>query len=181
MAEISSQDILDFWFSDAVAAYWFVRSDDLDRHITEKFGALYQQAIAGELEGWKQQAFSALALTILLDQFPRNMFRGSPRAFGSDAKACALSKFALEQGYDQDVSAKARPFFYLPLMHSENLADQERCVGLYEVLGDEFSLGFAREHRDIIETFGRFPHRNAVLGRRNTPQETEFLKTHSGF
>lgn len=175
------QDILNFWFSEPVEAHWFVRSDDLDAQIKQRFSGIYEQAVAGDLSDWKDDANSALALTILLDQFPRNLFRGSPKAFASDAQARDVAKLALDKTYDQAVDAKARQFFYLPLMHSEEIEDQERCVKLYEVLGNDFSLGFAREHRDIVKQFGRFPHRNAVLGRENTQQETEFLKTHIGF
>lgn len=181
MAQVSPQEILDFWFSEQVEAHWFVRSDDLDTQIKQRFGEIYALAASGGLSEWKEDAPSTLALIITLDQFPRNMFRGSPQAFATDALACDLSKYALDKGFDQNVDSKARQFFYLPLMHSENLADQERCVKLYEGLGNDFALGFAKEHRDIVKEFGRFPHRNTVLGRKHTPEETEFLKTHSGF
>lgn len=181
MAQVTPQEILEFWFSEPTEAHWFIRSDDLDAQIKQRFNVIYEQAIAGELSGWKDDAKNTLALVIVLDQFPRNMFRGSPKAFASDPQACALSKFALDKAYDQVMDVKARQFFYLPFMHSEVVQDQERCVLLYEALGNDFSLGFAREHRDIVREFGRFPHRNAVLGRENTPEETEFLKVHKGF
>lgn len=181
MMQVTPQDILDFWFSQSTEAHWFVRSDDLDSDIKQRFSAIYEQAKAGELSGWKEHANSALALTIVLDQFPRNMFRGSPAAFATDAMAREVSKYALDKAYDQTMDLKSRPFFYLPLMHSEDIEDQERCVTLYEALGNDFSLGFAIQHRDIVKEFGRFPHRNAVLGRQNTSAETEFLKTHKGF
>lgn len=181
MAQVTPQDILDFWFSEATEAHWFVRSDDLDKEIIRRFSTIYEQAVDGALSSWKADARSALALTLIFDQFPRNMFRGSPKAFASDPLACALSKYALEHDYDKAVDEKARQFFYLPLMHSENVEDQEHCVKLYKALGNDFALGFAKEHRDIVRDFGRFPHRNAVLGRENTAEETEFLKTHKGF
>lgn len=181
MVQVNPQDILNFWFSEATAAHWFVRSDALDIEIKLRFSAVYEQALVGGLADWEKDANTALALSIVLDQFPRNMFRGTPKAFASDAQACHLSKSALEKAYDQAVDQTARQFFYLPLMHSEVLEDQELCVKLYEALGNDFSLGFAREHRDIVKRFGRFPHRNAILGRQNTPEETEFLKTHTGF
>src|SRR5690606_34571523 len=127
MAQITPQDILDFWFSESTEAHWFVRSDDLDQQIQQRFGAAYELAVEGGLADWKKDAKSALALTIIFDQFPRNMFRGSPKAFASDPLACALSKYALEHGYDQAVDEKARQFFYLPLMHSEVVEDQEQC------------------------------------------------------
>ncbi|MCA1299493.1 DUF924 family protein [Stappia indica] len=177
----SAPEILDFWFSDAVEQAWFSRSEAVDREIAERFAATYEAARAGALDGWKGAADSALALTISLDQFPRNLFRGSARAFESDSLALASAKHGLAQGYDQAVGDRQRQFFYLPLMHSEDLDDQTRCVALYRDLGDEHALGFAIEHRDIIDRFGRFPHRNKALGRRNTEAEAAFLEHHSGF
>lgn len=177
----AAQEVLDFWFSDNVEKHWFVRSDDLDADIKQRFSALYKQAHNGKLDDWADHLSSALALTIILDQFPRNMFRGSGRAFESDAKARQIAKAAIESGYDQQVTEKERAFFYLPLMHSEELADQQMSVELYEILGNANSLDYAHQHLDIIAQFGRFPHRNIALNRENTPQETEFLKTHSGF
>lgn len=177
----SAQDVLDFWFSENVEKHWFIRSDDLDEDIKQRFAALYEQAHSGALDAWGNELHSALALTIILDQFPRNMFRGSGRAFESDAKARQIAKAAIEKGFDQQLTAKERAFFYLPLMHSEDLNDQKKSVALYEVLGNANSLDYAHQHLDIISQFGRFPHRNAALKRENTSQETEFLKTHSGF
>jgi uncharacterized protein (DUF924 family) len=179
--ETQSRYVLDFWFSENVEKHWFVRSDDLDEDIKQRFLALYEQAHSGALDAWGSELHSALALTIILDQFPRNMFRGSGRAFEADAKARQIAKAAIEKGFDQQVSEKQRAFFYLPLMHSEELADQQQSVELYEALGNENSLDYAQQHLDIIAQFGRFPHRNIALKRENTPQETEFLKTHSGF
>ncbi|WP_374828911.1 DUF924 family protein [Paenochrobactrum pullorum] len=177
----AAQDVLDFWFSENVEKHWFVRSDDLDEEIKQHFSALYEQAHSGTLDVWGDELHSALALTIILDQFPRNMFRGSGRAFESDAKARQIAKAAIEKGFDQQVSEKQRAFFYLPLMHSEDLNDQKKSVELYEALGNANSLDYAHQHLDIIAQFGRFPHRNVALKRENTPEETEFLKTHSGF
>lgn len=173
--------ILDFWFSAATEANWFVRSDALDQHITDTFGDIYQAARAGDLDAWKNELLSALALVITLDQFPRNMFRGSPQSFESDEKARTVTAYALDQGFDQSVTQKQRPFFYLPLMHSENVEDQRHAVRLYEQLGIASSLDFAHQHADIIERFGRFPHRNAVLDRQNTSEEDTFLIDHKGF
>jgi len=175
------QDVLDFWFSDQMSGNWFAKSDDIDREIKQRFGHAQTDAHAGLMDDWIQAPDSALALIILLDQFPRNIHRGSPRSFASDTMALYNARAAIKAGHDRDFTPEQRQFFYLPLMHSENLADQERSVALYEKLGNAHSLHFAREHRDIIAQFGRFPHRNAVLGRDNTPQETDFLKTHSGF
>lgn len=175
------RQILDFWFSENVEAHWFDPDAGIDRQITERFGGLHDRARAGGLDDWKKQAESALALVILLDQFPRNMFRGSPRAFESDAKAREVSRAALESGFDRLQPPRERAFFYLPLMHSENLPDQDECVRLYRELQYEDHLDFAIEHRDIIARFGRFPHRNKVLGRQSSAEELEFLKSHKGF
>ena len=177
----SPQEVRDFWFSDEMRPYWFKKSDQIDRSIAERFGDTYEAAFAGDLPHWMHNAADALALTIVQDQFPRNMFRGSARSFESNDQALATAKMALSQGFDQDTEPTARQFFYLPFMHSEDLADQEMSVRLYQALGNQHSLHFAREHRDIIARFGRFPHRNAVLGRDTTPAEAEFLKTHDGF
>lgn len=175
------QDVLDFWFSNKMRENWFTKSDEIDAEIIKKFLAGYEDARADKFEDWKQQPESALALTILFDQFPRNMFRGSPRSFESDGLARDVAAQALDHGFERELSADQRPFFYLPFMHSEHLSDQKRCIDLYEKHGDEFTLGFARQHHDIIERFGRFPHRNKVLARETTPEEAEFLKEHSGF
>lgn len=175
------QDVRDFWFSEDMQPFWFAKSDQIDRQIIQLFGETYEAAHAGRLSGWLGNAGDALALIIVLDQFPRNMFRGSGRSFESNDLALSAARVALDKGFDQAQEPTPRQFFYLPFMHSEELADQERSVRLYEALGNENSLHFAREHRDIVARFGRFPHRNAVLGRDSTAEETEFLKTHSGF
>ena len=177
----SARKVLDFWFSSAVEAHWFDSDPEIDRQITEQFSDLYQYAYDGELSDWMKDAESALALVILLDQFPRNMFRGSPRAFASDHMAREVSRAAIDNAFDQQRSARERAFFYLPLMHSEDLLDQTECVQLYRRLQDDNSLDFAIRHHDIIARFGRFPHRNQVMGRESSEDEREFLKTHKGF
>ncbi|MBO9456338.1 DUF924 domain-containing protein [Paracoccus sp. R12_1] len=181
MSVKTPQDVRDFWFSDQMQPFWFKKSDDIDRQIIQLFGETYEAAHAGRLKHWLDGPEDALALGIVLDQFPRNMFRGSARSFESNDLALTVARQALADGHDQQLDPTRRQFLYLPFMHSEDLQDQERSVSLYEALGNEHSLHFAREHRDIVARFGRFPHRNAVLGRENTPEETEFLKTHDGF
>lgn len=178
---VSARKILDFWFSERVEKYWFDVDPDLDREIIETFGDLYQLAYEGELADWMKTAETALALIILLDQFPRNMFRGTPQAFQSDAQAREVSRVALANSFDQQRPVRERTFFYLPLMHSEDLLDQTECVRLYRRLGSDYSLGYALEHHDIIARFGRFPHRNRVLGRESSRDEEEFLRNHKGF
>jgi len=177
----TAKDIRDFWFADTVQPYWFARSDEVDARIKTDFAETYEAAHRGDLDPWMEDAADALSLVIALDQFPRNLFRGSGRSFESNDIALAHARTALDRGYDQDLSETERQFFYLPFMHSEVLADQDRSVTLYAALGNENALDFAHQHRDIIAQFGRFPHRNAVLGRDDTPEEAEFLKTHSGF
>ena len=174
-------EVLGFWFSPEAQARWFDSTPQFDRTIAERFGALHDRALAGELDHWTGDAAGALALLILLDQFPRNMFRGTPRAFESDAKALAVSKAAIEKGFDQERPLRERTFFYLPLEHSENLADQVECVRLTREASYEDYLDYAIAHHDIIARFGRFPHRNAILGRASSEEEAEFLKTHKGF
>jgi uncharacterized protein (DUF924 family) len=169
-------DILAFWFSQDVKAKWFVREDGFDAELRQRFGALLAKAKQGELAHWVESPDGALALVILLDQFSRNIYRGTPNAFTADEMALAAAKQAIAQGYDLRLTAEQRGFLYMPFEHSEALADQDRGVALFEALGSEESLDYMRRHRDIIARFGRFPHRNAILGRSSTPEEIEFLK-----
>lgn len=178
---VKPDDVLAFWFSPKMRENWFEKSDAIDADIRARFLDTYEAARAGRLETWKQEPESALALTILFDQFPRNMFRGSPRSFESDGLALDVAMQALDHDFDRQLSAEQRQFFYLPFMHSENLDHQRRCVELYERLGDPYALGFARQHYDIIARFGRFPHRNKVPNRATTEDEADFLKEHAGF
>jgi uncharacterized protein (DUF924 family) len=169
-------EILLFW-REAGQQRWFEKDDNFDRTITSRFLPTHEAASRGELAGWESKAEGALALLILLDQFPRNMFRGSARAFATDPPARAIAGRALAHGFDRMTEQELRQFFYLPFMHSELLADQDRSLQLYELYDDTNSLQYAKTHRDIILKFGRFPHRNEVLGRSPTPAEEEFLKS----
>ncbi len=147
-----------------------------DHAIALRFEPAHFAAARGEHDGWIATAEGALALLILLDQFPRNLFRDSGHAFATDGKALAIAKHAIGEGFDQEVEPDLRPFVYMPLMHSEDLGDQTACVVLFEALGAKTNLDFAKTHRDIIARFGRFPHRNAALGRATTPEEQGFLE-----
>jgi uncharacterized protein (DUF924 family) len=169
-------DIVLFW-CDAGPDKWFEKDEAFDREITTRFLATHEAASRCELASWQETAEGALALLILLDQFPRNMFRNSAHAFATDPLARAMADRALARGFDQATEQALRQFFYLPFMHSEVLADQDRCLQLYEKYGDASTLRFANIHREIIVKLGRFPHRNAVLGRIATPAEEEFLKS----
>jgi uncharacterized protein (DUF924 family) len=173
LLSVSAADVLGFW-REAGPARWFRKDAAFDRRFRDRFLGAHEAALRGELDAWAHDADGALALLILLDQFPRNAFRGTPRMFESDAKARVIARQALEAGFDTQVDEALRNFVYLPFMHSEELADQDRAVELTRKLGDE-PLRYAVLHRDIIERFGRFPHRNAVLGRATTPQEQRFL------
>ena len=175
MSDAALAEIVSFW-RQAGPDKWFEADEDFDRTIRSRFLAIHEAAARGELAAFEERAEGALALLILLDQFSRNMFRNSARAFATDHLARAVADRALARGFDQETEATMRPFFYLPFMHSELLADQDRCLQLYEAFGDPEQLKFAVTHRDIIAKFGRFPHRNRVLGRETTPAEREFLE-----
>jgi uncharacterized protein (DUF924 family) len=172
---ITPIDVVGFWRT-AGPQKWFAKSAAFDQAIALRFEAAHHAAARGVHDDWAGTAQGALALLILLDQFPRNLFRDSGHAFATDGKALAVALHAIGEGFDQDVEPALRPFVYMPLMHSEDLGDQDRCIVLMQALeGAEDNLRFARVHRDIIARFGRFPHRNAALGRLTTPQEQEFL------
>jgi uncharacterized protein (DUF924 family) len=170
----SSDDVLAFWRA-AGPRKWFKKDLNFDAEIVARFRKTYEAAAAGELGAWELSAEGALALVVVLDQFPRNMFRGGTRAFAADPLARALADRAIARGFDQETKLSLRSFFYLPFEHSENLADQERCVALSRATGDADALKWAEIHADIIRSFGRFPHRNAVLGRTTTAAEQAFL------
>ena len=168
-----AQDVLTFWRA-AGPSRWFRKDAAFDSEFRARFLETHEAARRGELDDWAQDAAGALALTILLDQFPRNAFRGSERMFDSDVKARVIARRAVDAGFDMKIEPDLRNFFYLPFMHSEDAADQARAVELIRPLGGE-ALRFALQHCGIIRTFGRFPHRNAVLGRTTTPAEQQFL------
>jgi uncharacterized protein (DUF924 family) len=170
----NAAEVIAFWRA-AGEKKWFEKDEAFDAEVRAKFFATHEAAARGELRDWEATPESALALVIALDQFPRNLFRDSARAFATDAQARTVSNRALERGFDRAVSHELRTFFYLPFMHSEALEDQERCVELYRALGNENSLKYADLHADIIRRFGRFPHRNAALGRATTAEEQAFL------
>lgn len=166
-----------FCFEDRPREHWFRKDPGFDAELRERFGEAVEAALAGALDHWADRPDGALALVMLLDQVPGNIFRDSPRAFAGDAQALAVARRILAEGWDAEYRSAGRTFAYLPLEHSEELADQEECVRRFEAWGgDPGGLEFARRHRDIIARFGRFPHRNAVLGRESTPEETGFLK-----
>jgi uncharacterized protein (DUF924 family) len=167
------QEIVSFW-RDAGPERWFKKDTSFDEEIRRRFLAAHEAAAAGQLRDWENSAEGALALLILLDQFPRNMFRGDKRAYATDPLARAVTAGALVKGFDAQ-AGDMRGFFYLPFQHSEDLADQERGIALYKAAEDEDGLKWQTIHADIIRKFGRFPHRNAALGRETTAEEQAFL------
>ncbi len=170
----TSHAVIAFW-AGAGPDKWFKKDEAFDADIRANFLSTYEAAAAGRLTDWEASAEGSLALAILLDQFPRNMFRNDKRAFATDPIARRIVASAIARGFDKDVDPKLRAFFYLPYEHSENFADQERGIALYRAADDTDGLKWAEIHADIIRRFGRFPHRNAVLGRETTAEERAFL------
>jgi uncharacterized protein (DUF924 family) len=171
--EPAPADIVGFW-REVGPKRWFEKDVELDAEIRRRFLRRHEEAAAGELAAWEKSADGALALLILLDQFPRNMFRGAKRAFATDPMARAVASRAILSGLDSAFT-DMRTFFYLPFEHSEDLTDQEKAIAFYRANNDADGLKWAEMHADIIRRFGRFPHRNAVLGRTTTPEEQAFL------
>lgn len=169
-------EVLAFWRA-AGPDKWYTTDAAFDAEIGARFLPCYEAAAEGRLAAWEAMAEGALALLIVLDQFPRNMFRNSARAFAADPLARAVADRAIAHGFDRQFSTAEQAFFYLPFEHSEDPADQQRCVLLFRATGDADLLKWAELHADIIRRFGRFPHRNALLGRASTPDEQAFLDT----
>jgi uncharacterized protein (DUF924 family) len=167
--------VLDFWFVESGPEQWFAKDEGFDGDIHDRFGSVYRRAYDGELGDWIETPEGCLALVIVLDQFPRNMFRDDPRAFATDPHARILLQHMLGLDYDKGLDARQRQFLYMPLQHSEDWQDQELSIELNAALGNDDVLKFAHAHKDIIDRFGRFPHRNDVLGRESTPDELAFL------
>jgi len=167
--------ILDFWFEAIDRSLWFKKDIGFDRLLIERFGALHAQATLGELYTWRESAQGRLAEIIVLDQFSRNLFRDSPKAFAQDGMALVLAQEAVRFGADAELSAQQRVFLYMPYMHSESLAIHETAVELFTRNGIAGNLDFELKHKAIIERFGRYPHRNAILDRASTAEETAFL------
>jgi uncharacterized protein (DUF924 family) len=170
---IGPQSVLAFWRA-AGPDKWYAKDAAFDAAIRARFLGTYEAAAAGRL-AWDETPEGALALVIVLDQFPRNMFRGSARAFAADPLARKVAARAIDRGFDQRVAVPERCFLYLPFEHSEDIADQEQCVALNRASGDADAVKWAELHADIIRRFGRFPHRNTALGRATTPEEQAFL------
>lgn len=171
-------DVLMFWFKTLTPADWYRKSAQLDAQITARFEATYYQIVAGEKSDWRATAEGRLAEIIVLDQFARNMFRGSAQSFAADCLALALAQEAVRVGADLELDEKQRPFLYMPYMHSESQIVHEEAMKLF---ADTPNISFEERHKEIIDRFGRYPHRNEILGRESTPEEIEWMQTNKGF
>lgn len=169
------EEILRFWFEELEPKQHFVKDKALDETIIERFGAVHQEASKGELASWRDTPEGALAEIIVLDQFSRNIHRDTPKAFAQDADALLRAQEMVARGDDMNVDEEKRCFVYMPYMHSESPEVHSEAVKLFEALGDEMNLKYEHMHKDIIDKFGRYPHRNVILGRESTPEELEFL------
>ncbi len=173
------QEILGFWFSPRVNKHWFSSTPALDVEIQNRFEGIWYRAAAGALDVWAETPEGALALVVVLDQFPLNMYRGKPASFSTEQKAVAVAKQAVAEGFHTGLPEERRLFLFMPLMHSENLDDQDLSVRLFREAG--LDSRWPEHHREIIRRFGRFPHRNAILGRESTPEELDYLASDGAF
>lgn len=178
---VTPEQVLSYWYSDTSKAHWFASTPEIDREIKDKFEHTWQAASRHELDAWCDSAEGCLALVIVLDQFPLNMYRGQEISFSTEAQARNMARLALQKGFDRQISKDKLAFLFLPFMHSESLADQELSVQLFFDAGLDDNIPFAQHHRDIIARFGRFPHRNPILGRESTPAELAYMQSPEGF
>jgi len=175
------QDIIAFWFDKKTRPLWFKSTAEFDLNLREKYFDVYNAAQNLELVSWQQTANGALALVIVLDQFPLNMFRGLAKSFATEALSRDVAREAIRKGLDTQLSAEEKAFLYMPFMHSEDINDQEASLNLFNQPGLENNLRFAEHHHNIIKQFGRFPHRNKILGRKNSEAELNYLNSKEAF
>jgi uncharacterized protein (DUF924 family) len=169
------QVVLDFWFKEIDSKYWWIKDSEFDQLLATRFSLIHAKAAAGELASWRENAEGSLAEVVVLDQFSRNMFRDTPKAFAFDGMALTMAQTAIDKGFDKTLNAVQRSFLYLPFMHSESLYIHEQAVKLFSAPELENNLEFELKHKVIIEKFGRYPHRNEILGRDSTSEELTFL------
>ncbi|OOZ37696.1 DUF924 family protein [Solemya elarraichensis gill symbiont] len=178
---MTPSDIIDYWYSDRLKKAWFASTPELDLEIKTRYEEVWHLAKNDALNGWRDSAEGCLALAIVLDQFPLNMFRGDPRSFETESKAIEISKFAVNKGFDKELKQETLPFLIMHLMHSENIEDQELSVKLFKQHNLTGNLRLAEHHRDLVRQFGRFPHRNIILGRESTKEEKHYLESNNAF
>lgn len=181
MRTTTPEDILEFWYKPENAAQWFSSTSELDIEIRIRYLHVWKQALDGKLTDWRESASGCLALAIILDQFPLHIFRGSPKSFSSESAAIEVAKSAIDRGLDKHIPEEQVAFLYMPLMHSEDKNDQDLSVQLFESAGLKQNIKFARHHRDLVHRFGRFPHRNKILGRESTAEELAYLNSEEAF
>lgn len=174
-------DILDYWYSGRMQKHWFASTPAIDQEIRDRYQALWAQAAAGELDHWQDTPEGALALSIVLDQLPLNMFRGQPDSFRTEQKAVAVAKRAIDKGFAEQLPKERLAFLFMPLMHSEKLEDQDLSVQMFRQFDLAANLRFAEHHREIVRRYGRFPHRNDTLGRESSPEEQAYLASREAF
>ncbi len=170
------QQVIDFWFSELEPKMWWIKDSEFDANIERRFGRVHRQAMDGELYEWRKSPLGALAEVLVLDQFSRNIFRDKPEAFACDSQALVLAQVAVENQFDEELSVVERSFLYMPYMHSESKLIHEQAIILFTKLGNKDNLRFEQRHKEIVDRFGRYPHRNKILGRESTEEEIEFLK-----
>ena len=178
---VSPAEVVEFWFSEPIRQQWFNAGEGLDEDIRQRFLSSWQAARDGELNAWENSADGALALVIVLDQLPLNMFRGQADSFSTETASREVADRAIAAGLDQQLSASHRMMLYLPYMHGESMADQDRAIELFEAAGLNDNAKWAKHHRSIVQSFGRFPHRNAILGRKSSPEELAWLASPDAF
>ncbi|MPM58231.1 hypothetical protein SDC9_105062 [bioreactor metagenome] len=172
-----AQSVIRFWFEESTPQQWFGKDAAFDANIRERFGSVLEQGTRGELWGWRTDALGRLAEIIVLDQFSRNVYRDTPRAFAQDGMALVLAQEVIALGLDSAFTEAQKAFTYMPLMHSESISVQAESIRQFTALGNPVNLDFAQRHRDIVQRFGRYPHRNAILGRTSSAEEVAFLQT----
>lgn len=178
---MSPETIIDFWFADSSKDLWFNSTPELDSQLRDRFVDSWLAAAENRFADWEARPEGALALAIILDQFPLNMFRGLPLTFATEAQARKICRAAIERGFDRELTIAQRPFIYIPFMHSEDMSDQALSIELFGQPGLEENMRFAHHHHALIRRFGRFPHRNAILGRHSSQDELDYLASPEGF
>ena len=176
---IEPADIIDYWFSEKSKQFWFASTPSIDKEITSRYETVWEKAASGGLSSWGETADGSVALIIILDQFPLNMFRGKAKGFKTESMAVEVALCAIDNGFDEEMDNEKLLFLFMPLMHSENLDHQNLQVYLFEKYN--FNLDFSKHHRDLVKKFGRFPHRNEILGRMSTMEELDYLLSDNAF
>ena len=174
-------ELIEYWYSDQVSDQWFASTPELDAEILEKFERIWEKAVAGELDEWRNTATGSLALILIFDQFPLNMFRGNVKSFQTEANAIEVARDAIKSGFVHQLTEQQLTFLFMPFMHSEKMEDQDLAVELFREHKLDSNLEFAMHHRNILMKFGRFPHRNEILGRKSSIEEIEYLQSKNAF